>query len=207
MAVSFPQSRRPLGAIALLAAVAATAGCGGGSTGATRSSSAATLGTSARSVLASFRNGFLALQYPAGWKTLQSPPGEALHFQPMVYLSAQPAHDPCRQVGTTTTCGWPVRTLRPDSVLVMWENRGAPGWSLAGAQGTKIRVDGRPAVRSVTSPGACGAIGADETVSVEIQRPLRYNWTAFTACLRGPDLSTQRREVSAILASTRFLTP
>jgi hypothetical protein len=205
MAVGFPQRRRPLGAIALVAAIGATAGCGGGSTGAGQSSSAA-LGAGARGALASFRNDFLALQYPAGWKTLQPAPVE-LHFQPMVYLSAQPAHDPCTQTGTTTTCGWPVRTLRPNSVLVMWENRGAPGWSVSTTPGTKIRVDGRPAVRAVTRPGACGAIGADETVSVEIQRPLRYNWTAFTACLREPDLSTQQREVSAILASTRFLTP
>jgi hypothetical protein len=205
MAVGFPQCRRPLGAIALLAAIAATAGCGGSTTGPAQSSSAA-LGASAQGALASFRNDFLALQYPAGWKALQSPSG-ALHFQPMVYLSAQPAHDPCTRAGTTTACGWPVRTLRPNSVLVMWENRGAPDWSLAAAQGTKIRVDGRPAVRAVTRPGACGAIGADATVSVEIQRPLRYNWTSFTACLRGPDLSTQERTVSAILASTRFLAP
>jgi hypothetical protein len=205
MAVSFPYRRRPLAAIVLLAAVAATAGCGGASPHATQQSSPL-LGTGTQGTL-SFRNDFLALKYPASWKALQLPVGQTLHFQPMVYLSAQPAHDPCSRAGATTTCGWPVQRLRPNSVLIMWENRGAPGWSLTASQGTRIRVGGRPAIREVTRPGACSTIGADETVSVVIQRPLRYNWTAFTACLRGPDLSTQRHEVDAILQSTCFLTP
>jgi hypothetical protein len=56
----------------------------------------------------------------------------------------------------------------------------------------------------VTKPGLCRTIGADETIAVEIERPLADNWTAFTACLRGPGLAAGERDVNALLASTRF---
>jgi len=54
-----------------------------------------------------------------------------LHFHPMVYVSTQPGRDPCRRSPMGTECGWPVGRLRPNGVLVVWENRGYPGWSLA----------------------------------------------------------------------------
>ena len=36
---------------------------------------------------------------------------------------------------------------------------------------------------------------------------LQSNWTAFDACLRGPNLAEQEREIRALLGSTRFLAP
>jgi hypothetical protein len=33
------------------------------------------------------------------------------------------------------------------------------------------------------------------------------NWTAFEACLRGPNLAEHDRQVRALLSSTRFLLP
>ena len=38
-----------------------------------------------------------------------------------------------------------------------------------------------------------------------IERPIPDNWTAVTACLKGPGLTKSERELDALLASTRFL--
>ncbi|MGZ4354528.1 MAG: hypothetical protein ACXVZ4_13385 [Gaiellaceae bacterium] len=176
---------------------ALTAGCG----------TASTRAPDGGGTVAGFRNNYLAFRYPSGWKPLQFQITGTLHFHPMVYVSTQPGRNPCRQSPTGTVCGWPIDRLRPNGVLIVWENRGYPGWSLASVPGRALRVGGRSA-RSVTArTGACSAIGADETVEVAIQRPVPENWTAFTACLRGPDLSAGEREVDALLASTRFLAP
>ena len=42
-------------------------------------------------------------------------------------------------------------------------------------------------------------------MSVTIARPLPSNWTALQACLRGPNLAEQERQVRALLSSMRFL--
>jgi hypothetical protein len=190
-------SRRSGAVLAVLAAAVACAGCA--ASGHPTSAAQATKAT--------FRNDFVAFSYPGAWKTLQFQITGTLHFDPMLYLSTQPGHNPCRQSGSATTCGWPVDRLRPNSVLVAWENKGWPGWTLTSQPGTSLRVGGRPARQQVVRPGACGAIGADETVTVEVARPVSSSWTAVTACLRGPNLAAQEKEVARVLASTRFLKP
>ena len=90
-------------------------------------------------------------------------------------------------------------------MLLKWENKGFPGVSIAGFPGRSTRVDGRTARRSTARPGLCRAVGADETISVEIARPLAGNWTELVACLRGPQLAAQEQQVRALLGSTRFL--
>jgi hypothetical protein len=154
----------------------------------------------------SFRNDFLVFRYPSAWTSYEFPLPGSLHFHPMVYVSTQPGHNPCRQRANATICGWPIERLRANGVLIVWENRGMPGWSLASAPGRAVRVGGRSAKSAIARPGVCSSIGADETVQVAIGRS-NSNWTAFTACLRGPDLAARKREVDALLASTRFLTP
>jgi hypothetical protein len=199
-------SRRLILAAVLLLTGALTAGCGAGSTSkAARSPSAAATGHGA--TVASFRNDYLVFRYPARWKPFQFQVSGTLHFHPMVYVSTQASRNPCQQSPMGTECGWPVDRLLPNGVLIVWENRGYPGWSLASVPGKALRVGGRSARSAIARPGACSAIGADETVQVAIQRPLPENWTAFTACLRGPDLSAAEHEIDALLASTRFLAP
>lgn len=154
-----------------------------------------------------FENDFLALHYPASWKTLVFAPSGALHFDPMLYLSTQSGRNPCRTRAGTTQCGWPVARLHPNGILVVMENRGYPGWTLASTPGTPLDVDGRKARRQITRPGRCGAIGADETIAIAIARPLRDNWTDITACIRGPRLAQREDEIDAMLASTHFRTP
>lgn len=190
---------------AILLAIAATvSACGSGSPAANRSAgSAGAYGGAA--ALASFRNDYLSFRYPPDWKPLDvriSQP--TLHFDPMVYLGTQKGHDPCRIRGEATVCGWPVDKLRPNGVLVVWQNQGYPGWSLANVRGTALDVGGRPAKQRIERPGACKAIGADETVEVAIQSPKASNWTEFTGCLRGPDLAGRERQIDSLLASTTF---
>ena len=89
-------------------------------------------------------------------------------------------------------------------MLVIWQNEGYPGWSLATAQGSRLTVGGRPARRVASKPGECSAVNADETISVEIARPDRGNLTSVVACLRGPDLARAETRFAAVLATTRF---
>jgi hypothetical protein len=191
-----------IAAILALVALAACAGCGGSSHPG---------GTTAalQPPLTTYRNAFLTFSYPQAWRplTFRIPP-TILHFDPMLYLSTQPGHNPCRQSGDVTFCGWPVDNLDPAGVLAVWENKGFPGWTLSTQAGKSLKVGGRPAKKLVSRPGDCGSIGAEETVSVVIARPkLADNYTSFIACLRGPHLAAHVREVSALLASTRFLQP
>src|SRR5690242_14543604 len=84
--------------------------------------------------LTEFQNSFVQFRYPTAWAAAR-PSTSALHFHPMLYLSVQPTRNPCASSGNALRCGWPVSKLRRGGVLVVWENRGFPGWSLASAPG------------------------------------------------------------------------
>jgi hypothetical protein len=163
--------------------------------------------------LETYRNSFVTFTYPAAWSpTVWQAPRQMLHFHPMVFLSTQATHDPCRTSssaggGTAIACGWPVDHLAPGGVVVRWENRGSPDASLANFPGASTDVGGRRAKLSTQLPGSCGGLGADKAISVAIARPMASNWTAFEACLRGPNLAAHERQVRALLGSTRFLLP
>ncbi len=195
--MSFPVHRRRLLAACGVLAVAA---------GSLAVWSAASPGAAG---LQTYRNEFVTFKYPAAWAPSVFTE-QTLHFHPMVYLSTQPTHDPCRTTqsaggGSTTACSWPVGRLAPGGVVVLLENRGAPGATLANFAGQPIRIGGRSAKLSTQKPGTCRALGAEATVSVTIARPLPSNWTALQACLRGPNVTEQLRQVRALLSSMRFL--
>lgn len=182
------------GAVAFLVTVAAAAGCGG-------------TAPKAPAARATFRNSFLVFGYPSAWRPTVFKVTGTLHFSPMLYLASQPVHQPCEMHGAATVCGWPLERLRPGGALLVWENRGFPGWSLRTTQGRVVRIGGRRGKQIVRRPGKCAAVGADETIEIAIVRPIPDNWTAFTACLRGPGLARTESKVDALLASTRFVSP
>lgn len=156
---------------------------------------------------ASFHNGFVTFRYPASWSATVWK-GRILHFNPMVYVSTETSqHDPCRTTGLETVCGWPVSRLARSGVIVRWENRGFPGVDLAKFPGTTTSVGGRAARIAVQRPGICRSVGADETISVAISRPLESNWTQVDACLRGPNLSALEKQVHALLGTAHFTAP
>ena len=154
-----------------------------------------------------FGNGFVTFRYPASWSATVWKE-HVLHFDPMVYLSTERSqHDPCRSDGANTVCGWPVTRLDRNGLIVKWENRGFPGTNVGTFPGKTTLIGGRPARVSISRPGTCRDVGADETISVAIARPLQSNWTQVDACLRGPDISTLEQQVHELLGSARFSAP
>ena len=189
-----PPWRLLASAIALVILVALTSGCGGGS---------AAQAASKDPSLVRYTGSLLSFSHPAAWKAYPFRWAGELHFQPIVYLSTQPVHDPCSTRRNTTTCGFPVHRLQPGGVLITWQQDGLPTISLG--TGWKSRVGGRPARRVETPGGMCRGIGADRTIDVLVEtQPLPSALTEFTACLRGPHLAQAEKSVDALLQSTKF---
>lgn len=150
-----------------------------------------------------YSNSALSFSHPAAWKEYSFHWSGGLHFQPMVYLSTQPVHDPCSTEGNTTSCGFPVGQLRPGGVLVTWNASNPPAMGLG--PGPRTKVDGRTTLRVDAKGGICRSIGADRTVDVLIQtRPFPSTLTEMTACLRGPGLAQEQKSLDALLGSTKF---
>jgi hypothetical protein len=180
---------------ALVAVVALTSGCGG-------SSGDAQAAAKRPPTVVKYSSSFLTFTHPATWKAYPAQTGE-LHFNPLVYLSTQPVHEPCTTTGNTTSCGFPVKELAPGGVLVSWLHNGPPALTLG--PGRQIRVGGRPAVIVDTAGGMCSQIRADRTIDVRIElQPLPSALLELTACLRRPNLAQDRASIDALLASTRF---
>ena len=198
MEARLPPRRLLTCAAALVALVALTSGCGGGG-----SSSNKPGGQTYDPPLVKYSNSALSFTHPAAWKAYPFHWAGELHFQPMVYLSTQPVHDPCSTQGNTTSCGFPVGQLRPGGVLLTWNASSPPTSGLA--SGSRIQVDGRPARRVDSAVGSCKKIGADRTIDVFVQtQPLPSTPTELTACLRGPGLAPEEQSLDALLASTKF---
>ena len=191
MEARLTQRRLLLSAAAV--AVAVTSGCGGGSQPAAQ--------TDSRQV--TYSNSLLSFSHPAAWKAYPFRWAGELHFRPMVYLSTQPVQDPCSTKGNTTSCGFPIKQLEPGGVLVTWNASSPPAVALG--PGSRVQVDGHDARRVDTTGGICRKVGADRTVDLLIAtRPLPSTPTEFTACLRGPGLAQEEKNVEALLASTKF---
>ena len=167
----------------------------------------AVLSADKQSSLTTFRSSYLTFSAPAAWRSHVFKARPSPHETPLVYLSSQPVHDPCRTGAGGTACSWPVDRLQPGGVLIVWENRSFPGWSLESVRAKPASVGGRPARRASIRPGECAAIGGDETIAVAVKRPVPSSWTSVTACLRGPDLAKATDRLDALLASTNFLAP
>ena len=182
-------------AAALVLLAVLTSGCGGGA-------AAQAAARTKEPPLVRYSSSFLGFSHPAAWKAYASRPS-GLHFNPLVYLSTQPVHDPCSTQGKTTTCGFPVDRLKPGGVLVSWLYNGLPAAGLG--PGKRIEVDGRPARIVETTGGICRRIGANRTIDVLVAvQPLPSALVEFTACLRGPGLAQDEHDVTALLASARF---
>jgi hypothetical protein len=198
MAARLTQRRLFLCAAAIVALVSVTTACGGGG-----DAQAAPKDPP----LAQYKNSTLSFSYPASW-TASKPtlPPEDLHFHPIVFLSTQPVHAPCTTTGNETDCSLPLDQLQAGGVFAMWQPaEGPPVTPAAPFHGT-LRVGGHPAQRNETQGGECKSIGAERTISVEVESAPE-DYIFFTACLRGPGLARAEKSVDALLASTKFTAP
>lgn len=151
--------------------------------------------------LTSYSGSYVSFNYPSEWKALRFRRPLELHSFPLVYLSTQPIHSPCSTHGNETTCGWPLKRLRPGGVLAVWQLPYAPPCAgcASAPVGTPVRIGGRSATRQVKAGGVCHSIGADRTIDVIVK-----NSVEFMACLRGPNLAQNEHRVDALLRSTQF---
>lgn len=194
MEARLTQRRLLVCAAAIVTVVSVTSACGGGS---------ATRAAAKDPQLRQYSSSGLSFSYPAAWTAYAGKPAE-LHFDPLVYLSTQPVHNPCSTHGNETTCGLPVGHLQPGGVLVVWERNGIPAMGLG--PGTRIRVDGHAASMVDTPGGECRKIGADRTIDVTVETsPPPAPLTYLTACLREPGVAGNVSNLNALLASTKFL--
>lgn len=191
------QRRLLLCALAIVALASVTSACGGGSD--TKAGP-----EDPPPSFATYSGQGLSFNHPVAWKAYTPVlPSVVLHFNPLVYLSAQSVHAPCTTKGSTTSCGFPIDHLEPGGVLVTWETNGLLATSLG--PGSQIQVDGHPAVRQKKMGGECRTIGADVTIDVAVEtKPLPSALTYLTACLRGPGLAQAEESVDKLLASTKF---
>jgi hypothetical protein len=190
------QRRLLLCALAIVALASVTSACGGGG-----DAKAAPKDPP----LATYTGPGLSFSYPTAWTAYPYSQwhNATLHFQPIVYLSTQPAHNPCTTNGNETTCGYPIRRLRPGGVLITWQYPYAlPGFSLGA--GPRIKIDSHPATQKTTKPGICRSIRADRTIDALIELAPHSSYIELTACLRGPGLAQAEKSVDALLASTKF---
>lgn len=193
MEARLPPRRLLTCAAALVLVVVLTSGCGGGGPAQAAPKDPPVV---------KYTGTFLSFTHPAAWKAY--PVGQqALHFNPLVYLSTQPVHSPCTTSGNETTCGFPLKQLEPGGVLVGWLDNGIPAFRLG--PGKRIQVGGRPASIVSAAGGMCSRIGADRTIEVNVQMSaLPSVFLELTACLRGPGLAQNEASVNALLASTQF---
>lgn len=120
----------------------------------------------------------------------------------LVALSNQTMSTSCL---TTLRChGWALHQLNAMGTVVGWLGVGMAGWTISDAPGRSITVGGLPARELISNPGVCKAIGADETIELQVASKTLSNFYAMEACLRGPNLAQHVAEVDAMVSSTTF---
>ena len=158
--------------------------------------------------------GGFSVDRPVGWTQWQPNQHSPMTGGPDAYLANVPLDPACVTAPGTnprppnsqgSACDWPLTSQPGGGVLVTLYDTGQVVGHTFG-QGELLNVYGRPTRLTVERPGACGAIGAAETLDVRIPNnqgadPSLSN-VGVMACLAGPDLVSNEALVRAFLAST-----
>ena len=185
--------RIPIATAGALAALM-PAGCNAAETsGFTASGSTATVTTSA-----------ITFSYPADWsRTAWDSRGSFTYM--VAAVSNRTLKSPCVVSLMYSSCGAPVATLEPATLLVEWWENGFPSWNFADQPGVAFKLDGLDA--KMQDPAdmsqVCKQIGADSAIQVLIDRGTA-NYFAFQACFKGPGIEAESSEAQAILHSAHF---
>jgi hypothetical protein len=149
----------------------------------------------------------LRFTYPASWHTLRGSRAFTFMF-PIVFLSPQHLGRECaehrnRHGQRLVNCGLPIRHLHAGPLIAEWSINAEPGWKYSTAVGRPITVDGLLAKLSTTHDD-CG-VGADQRLDVVIQNPRKTDsWYELTACIAGPRVAFEDRQVRDVLHSTKI---
>ncbi len=154
----------------------------------------------------------IAFNRPASWTRWLPNAHDPVNDGPLIYLSTDPLVGSCAVTPDRTpnppnaqgrACDWPLVSLSPNGVLVIWGTTRilVP----LPSAGETVEVNGATGRLQIAKPGYCAAVGVDETLNVlvPIGQPKPWSNLAVGACLRGPNLSTTEAEVRAMLASAR----
>jgi len=146
----------------------------------------------------------ITFSYPADWsRTAWDSRGSFTYM--VAAVSNRTLKSPCVVSLMYSSCGAPVATLEPATLLVEWWEDGFPAWKLADQPGVALELDGLDA--KVQDPAdmsqVCQHIGADSAIQVLIDRG-SANYFAFQACFKGPGIEAESSEAQAILHSAHF---
>lgn len=185
--------RTLLGLTAVIVALA-TGGCSSGSAGNPSGSTARSSQRGNNVALAAYHGHGIVFAYPLAWSH-RRPGFMSPETQGIIDLGTQLMVNPCHTSGTITTCGWPVRHLRPGGVVVTWTADYMPGLSIhRPPRGVHVQVK---------RPGYCRSLGGTETVSARLVTR-RHETFLVNACLRAPGVRSGERAVRAMVASAHI---
>jgi hypothetical protein len=127
---------------------------------------------------------------PASWR---SHDGVVYDLGPReVELASQPTPSRC----TPQACWLPIRHPRPGAVVVAWSSIEPISDAHPPALGVRVTIPRR----------GCPQLAGDEELSARVVLSGGRVYEAL-ACIRGPDVQAQEREVRAMLASARRAHP
>ena len=147
---------------------------------------------------------------PASWVRWLPNLHEPINDGPSIYLSTDPLLPTCAVLPASSpnppdaqgrACDWPLATLSPGGVLVTWWNTRI--LSPIPSPEQQLTINGGTSGLRVQRPGACAAIGGDETIDVAIplKHPTAVTNLAVVACLRGPNVAAGEAQLREMLAS------
>jgi hypothetical protein len=144
---------------------------------------------------------YVTVSVPSNWNV-----GEAW-IQPSSFTdlvgtySNQSLSDPCTTGANSITCGPPLQSLQPGTVLVEVFQNGSPAWTLDSEPGTPTTVSGQPArmTELTGARGQCTGLGADRSRSEFIPFPTNSNnWVEIDICSRGVADSVGARIMASV---------
>lgn len=144
-----------------------------------------------------------SLRYPSCWK-LSNYHEETTMTTVIDYMSNQPLHKPCNSkrsgTGTTTSCGFPLKSLVHGGVLVILIEGGSPGWTISLEKGQHLVVDDHAARQFVISRSNRSLHASDE-IATYIAAGVPDNYYELWAFFRNPSVAEDQRMLRKMLNS------